>query len=223
MRFMDEIHLAARDAARRRHEYFHDPNSHATCEEACAIVGMQLGEECGLGDLLEVGLTPSFWLQPRAHYPRGFFDDRRVPYWARMAFSGERMIIVEAEHALVSTFTTPEGRLVQVKPRFPGIPTHLRVSLSELHFCWGDLEDPLWKWHDPRDSIRLACRNSGETQEARQARRYRLCVEAGLTMPSNDYAAMPRGIGKVADAEGISRQALVKDLKAHINRINSRN
>lgn len=61
-----------------------------------------------------------------------------------------------------------------------------------------------------------------ETQDARQARRYQMCLDAGLSMPDNDYATMPRGIGAVAKKEGITRQAFVEDVKAHINRSKGR-
>jgi hypothetical protein len=56
-----------------------------------------------------------------------------------------------------------------------------------------------------------------ETQQTRRARRYQLCIDAGLTMPQNDYSAMPRGIGAIAKKENITRQAFVEDIKAHIN------
>ncbi len=55
-----------------------------------------------------------------------------------------------------------------------------------------------------------------ETQQQRRARRYQLCLEAGLPMPRTDYSPMPRGIGAIAQKEGITRQALVEDMKAHI-------
>lgn len=55
--------------------------------------------------------------------------------------------------------------------------------------------------------------------ERRQAARYQACVSAGLVMPDNDYAHLPAGIGTVAKRLGITRQALAKDLKAHINRL----
>ncbi|MEI8325003.1 MAG: hypothetical protein WCH44_06475 [Betaproteobacteria bacterium] len=58
-----------------------------------------------------------------------------------------------------------------------------------------------------------------ETQEERQRRRYQAAISAGLTMPNNDYAPMPRGIGKLASNEGITRQAFTQDLKAHIRRM----
>ena len=62
-----------------------------------------------------------------------------------------------------------------------------------------------------------------ETTEQRRQRRYQMCVEAGLVMPTNDYAALPRGIGRLAEQEGISRQAFTDDVKAHIRRLNPRN
>lgn len=60
-----------------------------------------------------------------------------------------------------------------------------------------------------------------ETQVQRQARRWQLCIDAGLAMPDNDYAALPRGIGKLAKAEEIRRQSFAEDVKAHINRMNA--
>lgn len=68
-------------------------------------------------------------------------------------------------------------------------------------------------------------KQSVSTQESkveRQARRYQMCIDAGLTMPDNDYSPMPRGIGEVATREGIKRQSFVEDVKAHINRMNGR-
>ena len=57
-----------------------------------------------------------------------------------------------------------------------------------------------------------------ESQIARQARRYQMGIDADLKMPTDDYAPMPRGIGKLAKIEKISRQAFTEDLKAHIRR-----
>lgn len=55
-----------------------------------------------------------------------------------------------------------------------------------------------------------------ETQEARQKRRYDLCIAAGLQMPSDDYSHLPTGIGALARAENISTAAFSKDVKAYI-------
>ena len=64
---------------------------------------------------------------------------------------------------------------------------------------------------------------AAETGQAqRQAQRYQLCVDAGLTMPPNDYARLPRGISVLAKKEGITRQAFAQDVKAHIRRLNGR-
>lgn len=63
---------------------------------------------------------------------------------------------------------------------------------------------------------------AAETQEARQARRYRACIDAGLKMPADDFARLPRGINKIANGERITRQALAEDLKAHIRRLHCR-
>ena len=61
-----------------------------------------------------------------------------------------------------------------------------------------------------------------ETTIERQARRHQMCIDAGLTMPTNDYARLPRGISALAEKEGISRQAFSEDVKAHIRRVNGR-
>ena len=57
------------------------------------------------------------------------------------------------------------------------------------------------------------------TQEQRQAYRWQLCIDAGLTMPEDTYSHLPRGIGKVAESLGITRQALQQDLSAHRERL----
>lgn len=61
-----------------------------------------------------------------------------------------------------------------------------------------------------------------ESQEHRQARRYEMCVAAGLKMPASTYGKLPRGIGQLAKREGISRQAFAEDVKAHIGRLHGR-
>jgi hypothetical protein len=58
-----------------------------------------------------------------------------------------------------------------------------------------------------------------ETTEERQQRRYRMCVEGGLQMPDNDYARLPRGVGRLAEKEGVTRPAFTADVKTHIARL----
>lgn len=62
-----------------------------------------------------------------------------------------------------------------------------------------------------------------ETAEQRQERRYRMCLEAGLEMPTDDYSHLPRGVGKIAKSEGITTPAISQDLKAYIRRIKQPN
>ena len=57
-----------------------------------------------------------------------------------------------------------------------------------------------------------------ESQITRQARRYQMGIDADLKMPTDDYAPMPRGIGKLAEMEKITRQSFTEDVKAHIRR-----
>ena len=56
-------------------------------------------------------------------------------------------------------------------------------------------------------------------KEQRQADRWQLCIDAGLSMPKDTYSYFPRGIGKVAAALKITRQALQQDLNAHRERL----
>ena len=57
-----------------------------------------------------------------------------------------------------------------------------------------------------------------ESAEARQDRRLRACEEAGLKMPGPYGGRLPNGVGRVADDEGVTRQAFSADLKAALKR-----
>jgi hypothetical protein len=59
-----------------------------------------------------------------------------------------------------------------------------------------------------------------EAPEERQARRYQMCIDSGLLMPNNDYAHLPKGVGKLAKQEGIRTASFSQDVKKHIRRIN---
>ena len=73
----------------------------------------------------------------------------------------------------------------------------------------------------PQRALATATTPAQETKD-RRARRYQLCVDAGHEMPTNDYANLPAGIGKLAKLEGITRQAFSEDVKAHIRTLNGR-
>ncbi len=61
-----------------------------------------------------------------------------------------------------------------------------------------------------------------ETAQQRRERRYQMCIAAGIQMPTNDYAALPRGINELARKEGITRQAFSEDLKAYIRQLHTK-
>lgn len=58
----------------------------------------------------------------------------------------------------------------------------------------------------------------GETKEQRQDRRLAQCEKAGLTMTKQAAQRLPNGVGALAIAEGITRQAFSEDVKAAIRR-----
>ncbi len=132
---------------------------------------------------------------------------------------GQRRALVEAQGLkavqwVYPAYTFPEGyrRFWALLERFPD----RRVTPAELAAFTSTQ-----RWTVPDQISRLAATRA-ETKEQRQARRYQMCVDAGLTMPTNDYGRLPRGIGALARAEGITRQAFAEDVKAHIRRMSAR-
>ena len=81
-----------------------------------------------------------------------------------------------------------------------------------------------WGWGIPEAMKALvvargAHRNAPtETKEQRQDRRLQACETGRLVMPKNSAGRLPDGVGKVADAEGISRQTFSTDVKAALKR-----
>lgn len=53
---------------------------------------------------------------------------------------------------------------------------------------------------------------------ARQDRRLKMCIEAGLKMPSSSVGRLPRGIGKLAAQDSVTRQTFTADVKAALAR-----
>ena len=54
-----------------------------------------------------------------------------------------------------------------------------------------------------------------ESAAQRRMRRWQMCIDAGLEMPQDTFAHLPPGIRKIAESEGITRQALAQDLNKH--------
>jgi hypothetical protein len=92
----------------------------------------------------------------------------------------------------------------------------LAVRLSLAHRLWGYGRRGDDVAQESATGPAKAAKVSKESAAERNRRRYQMCVDAGLNMPDNDYAALPDGIKDVAATEGISRQALSNSVKAHI-------
>jgi hypothetical protein len=80
---------------------------------------------------------------------------------------------------------------------------------------------PAKNWLFHADDIRPLMRKQGSDPISvrRQAERFQMCVDAGLKMPTDTFAHLPRGIGKIAATLGIKRQSFAEDVKAHLERM----
>lgn len=58
-----------------------------------------------------------------------------------------------------------------------------------------------------------------DSSHTRAAKRWQICVDAKLDMPTNTFSPYPRGIGKIAKSLGIRRQSLTEDLDRHRERV----
>ena len=73
------------------------------------------------------------------------------------------------------------------------------------------------KHHIPSVRPLAAVTPNKETARQRRARRWQLCVDAGLKMPTDTYSPYPRGYGAIAKREGVARQSFKQDLDAYRN------
>jgi hypothetical protein len=92
------------------------------------------------------------------------------------------------------------------------------VKLSEFREWAESLHQP---WSLPArfpKSAATAAPSHCESKTERQDRRLQACEAAGLVMPPSPVGRMPNGIGELADAEGVSRQAFTADVKAALER-----
>lgn len=97
------------------------------------------------------------------------------------------------------------------EPDLETLPDDCRVRGDDVHA----LADAFRSSTEAKKPLTVATHTAAE----RQAARWSACVEAGLTMPSDTYSHLPRGVGKVAKQLGITRQALADDLNDHRERI----
>ena len=107
-----------------------------------------------------------------------------------------------------------KGMLADDEPDFETVPDDCRVVGYDVHALADEYTAPEAKQAEPQ-----AVPVMGENAEQRQARRWQMCLDAGLSMPQDTYAQLPRGINEIAKAEGITRQALAQDLNAYRERL----
>lgn len=103
---------------------------------------------------------------------------------------------------LVSRTRTNDGRLATISP---GI---LVLSFSLLFF-----RDDILKLI-PKTLVRPVTSGSGviETPNQRQDRRLEMCYASLLMDRNATYSRLPKGVGQIAEQEGVSRQAFSSDL-----------
>jgi hypothetical protein len=87
----------------------------------------------------------------------------------------------------------------------------LCVRVSNVN-DWLKLEGYATKWSPGKRPSTELTKIAKQSPEERQTKRWKLCEEMGLIMPTNSYGPYPRGIGEAAKRIGITRQALIEDL-----------
>jgi hypothetical protein len=91
-----------------------------------------------------------------------------------------------------------------------------RVLLAEVaaFLKLAGYEVPTEMHPDPRQ----AETSKSERAEERQDRRLRECEAANLKMPDSPLGRLPDGVGRMAEAEGVTRQFYSEDIKAALKR-----
>jgi hypothetical protein len=137
------------------------------------------------------------------------FTLRKFEHWIATTMAGRAMVASEKSQSSLSLHirsTDPEASA--------SVEQELQMRLAKQVDAWiySQPAEPLLPTIEPL----AAPSHEKETQAERRARRYKLCLDAGLVMPTNDYSPMPRGIGAIAEKERVRRQTFVADMRAHI-------
>ena len=85
--------------------------------------------------------------------------------------------------------------------------------------AWLEKQAAPYRWNAEAPQAAAPAPVVAANAEQRQARRWQMCIDAGLPMPQDTYAQLPRGIKEIAKAENITRQALAQDLNAYRERL----
>lgn len=166
---------------------------------------------------------------------------RAVPEGVRvMKRVGTKLFSAEHAAAMLETDVETIRRMVTEDHTLPAIVVcragsrqPLRLAGLHLHVVNDDCSVTDWRGKDAgnlrfdvlallpfRESVvnrqESAAITKRESSKDAPRRRYQMCLDAGLQMPTNDYGHLPTGIGSLADREGISVQAFSKSVKKHL-------
>lgn len=122
---------------------------------------------------------------------------------------------IQAENELTAAVTG--GELMMRNPLTHG-PFDLRLGLGRGVVLWDEAVKLLAGYQielvsGPPSAVEVS------TPEKRQAKLWQACIDAGLKMPVDTYQHYPRGIGKLAESLGLTRQWLTQELDAHRERV----
>lgn len=141
----------------------------------------------------------------------------RGPFFEPRSFStpGERKAFDDAL-LLADRAANHDGPPIHVR-RLSANKRTAMVSLAEVvaYFVgcnWEGIPEPLL------ELASRAAEQSVESTEQRQDRCLKDCEDEGLRMPASHLGRLPDGVGKMAEAEGVTRQTYSDGLKAALKR-----
>jgi len=102
----------------------------------------------------------------------------------------------------------------------PSMSQPLCVRVKNLN-DWLRLEGYSINWDPDNPNGMFSQISIKKTAEQRQAERWKLCVDMGLSMPKDTYERYPKGINEAAKRLGITRQSLREDLNNYRERFMS--
>lgn len=198
----------------------------ATAQEASDWLQAETGQQWPLSRLLETARKMSVWIdchddEPE-HIVEHVFQGRREGFRAAVTFGSDiaRLVFVRDGGTLHIT-RRPDGTLLKITPP-------MRFAIEELRFEAACLKrvaalsaTPVLASNEtscatPAIGPRADARTESKVQ--RQDRRFDACIAAGLQMPDSACGRLPDGVGRVAAAEGVTRQAFSDDVKAAMQR-----
>jgi len=160
-------------------------------------------------DDLRAKLSTAYALTLDAYRKLFFESENSIPYQVQNPAGGIKSAAMQACE-----------RIAAAEPKAATFFGWLESGQSKLDNQTFEREE-LDRWMDEngiREHYSVRENVKRQTPEQRQTMRWEICESAGLIMPTDTYASYPRGIRKVAEDLGISRQALCDDLDKYRER-----